>query len=111
MSPPARVCRHGEIVPAGRSCSRCRAEKRERSRRRGTSTARGYDRSYRSLRKQVLAEERACWICGHPARLGDPLTVDHVLPLALGGVNHRSNLRAAHSSCNSGRGAAARRSA
>jgi hypothetical protein len=28
VSPLARVCRHGEIVPAGGSCSRCQAEKR-----------------------------------------------------------------------------------
>jgi hypothetical protein len=32
-----RVCRHGEIVPAGGSCPRCREEERERYRRRGTA--------------------------------------------------------------------------
>jgi 5-methylcytosine-specific restriction endonuclease McrA len=111
VTKPARVCRHGEIVPAGSFCPRCRAEGQARSHRRGSSTARGYGATYRSLRRQVLIEEQACWICGYPARLGDPLTVDHVLPLALGGVNTRTNLRAAHLSCNSGRGAAARRSA
>ena len=36
MTPPARVCRHGEIVPLGGSCPRCHVEKLERSRRRGT---------------------------------------------------------------------------
>jgi 5-methylcytosine-specific restriction endonuclease McrA len=58
-------------------------------RRRGSPTARGYGRDYQALRRQVLAEEQACWLCGYPARVGDPLTVDHVLPLALGGVNHQ----------------------
>jgi 5-methylcytosine-specific restriction endonuclease McrA len=103
---PARICRHGEIVPAGGSCSRCREEARARYRRRGSASVRGYDRAYVRLRPQVLSEEQVCWLCGLPARPGDPLTVDHVLPLALGGTSHRTNLRAAHASCNSSRGGA-----
>jgi 5-methylcytosine-specific restriction endonuclease McrA len=105
VSALARICRHGELVPAGGSCARCRAETRERDRRRGSSTERGYDGPYQRLRRQVLGEETTCWLCGLPPRAGDPLTVDHVLPIKLGGLNVRSNLRAAHASCNYGRGA------
>jgi 5-methylcytosine-specific restriction endonuclease McrA len=90
----------------GGSCPRCREGELARYRRRGSNSARGYDRAYLRLRRQVLSEEWACWLCGQPARPGDPLTVDHVLPLALGGTSHRTNLRAAHSSCNSSRGGA-----
>jgi hypothetical protein len=63
-----------------------------------------YGRSYRQARAQVLAEETACWICGLPAKPGDQLVCDHVLPRALGGPSTRANLRAAHRSCNGRRG-------
>lgn len=64
----------------------------------------GSTRAYRKARAQVLAEERTCWICGQPARANDPLTADHVIPWIQGGTDHRSNMRAAHLSCNSRRG-------
>jgi 5-methylcytosine-specific restriction endonuclease McrA len=108
---------HGACLVCGRPAkgTRCtvhrKAVERERDRRRGSPTARGYGPTYQRLRRQVLAEERSCWLCGPPARLGDPLTVDHILTLALGGVNTRGDLHAAHLSCNSRRGAAARWSA
>lgn len=60
---------------------------------------------HRRLRAQVLAEERACWICGLPGTPADPLTLDHVLARANGGVHSRANARAAHRSCNSAKGA------
>jgi hypothetical protein len=69
---PARICRHGEIVPAGGSCSRCREEARARYRRRGSASVRGYDRAYVRLRPQVLSEEQVCWLCGLPARSRRP---------------------------------------
>jgi 5-methylcytosine-specific restriction endonuclease McrA len=60
---------------------------------------------YQINRRTVLAQEHECWLCGKPATPDDPLTADHVIPIDEGGTNARTNLRAAHSSCNSRRGA------
>ena len=60
---------------------------------------------YRINRAHVLATEHTCWICGEPARESDPLTADHIVPVSAGGNSTRANLRAAHRSCNSRRGA------
>ena len=70
-----------------------------------TTTQRGLGHAYRKVAAQVLAQEHTCWLCGMPPTATDPLTVDHVIPRAKGGTHQRSNLRAAHSSCNSKRGA------
>jgi len=51
-----------------------------------------------------------CWICGEAIDLTVAVqhlragTADHVIPLALGGSDDESNLRAAHYSCNNRRG-------
>ena len=63
---------------------------------------------WKQLRKRVLAEEPLCWICGLPWD-GDAQpksryspAIDHVIPLAAGGHPYsRSNVRAAHTGCNS----------
>jgi hypothetical protein len=91
----------GQLGPRRGYCSRC---KRERERRRGSSTARGLGADHRRIAAQVLAEEQACWICGGRGTTDDPLTADHVLARASGGRNVRANYRAAHASCNSKRG-------
>lgn len=59
---------------------------------------------YQQARKAVLVRDRGiCWLCSRPG--AD--TADHVVPLALGGHPYdMGNLRAAHRSCNSRRGAA-----
>ncbi|WP_433445665.1 HNH endonuclease [Nonomuraea sp. CA-141351] len=67
-------------------------------------------RPWRRVRAQVLAASRICWLCGHDG--AD--TVDHVIPLSLGGDPlDLANLRAAHGvrgcptcgrKCNSARG-------
>jgi 5-methylcytosine-specific restriction endonuclease McrA len=59
-------------------------------------------------RRRLLAVADRCAWCGQPARLGDPLTADHVIPLLLGG-GIEGNLVAAHRSCNSARTASVRR--
>jgi 5-methylcytosine-specific restriction endonuclease McrA len=61
-------------------------------------------RLHRRVRAQVLAEETRCWLCGDPGSTEDPLTLDHVVPRALGGPTTRANGRAAHLSCNLKRG-------
>ncbi len=86
-------------------CRDCLREyERENRRRRGSTTQRGLGAEHQRLAKQVLSEEKACWLCGRPAHPDDPLEVDHVVPRAAGGATVRSNLRAAHASCNRGRG-------
>ena len=61
----------------------------------------------RELRRRVLAEEDACWICGRPVDkslpAGDPMApeLDEVVPVSLGGSPvDRANVRLAHRVCN-----------
>jgi 5-methylcytosine-specific restriction endonuclease McrA len=60
-------------------------------------------RSYRRAALQTLREEQTCWLCHQPARPDDRLVADHVVPRVIGGPDARSNLRAAHASCNARR--------
>lgn len=58
-------------------------------------------RPWRRVRAEVLAQSDVCWLCGYPG--AD--TVDHVVPLSLGGDPlSLDNLRPAHKRCNSRRG-------
>jgi hypothetical protein len=50
----------------------------------------------------VLAQSGLCWFCGE--EMGSDCTREHLLAQSLGGGNERSNLRAAHSECNSAAG-------
>lgn len=58
----------------------------------GTPEKRISGRIWQRIRRQVLATSDICWICGKPG--AD--SVDHKIPLARGGTNHRSNLAPAH---------------
>lgn len=53
----------------------------------GRGTAR-----WKKLRALVLRTSDVCWMCGR----GGADTVDHLIPLALGGQNVIENLRPAH---------------
>jgi 5-methylcytosine-specific restriction endonuclease McrA len=59
------------------------------------------------LRKRIAQTGAACHICGAPIDYGlpslDPMSfvIDHVIPLARGGADDASNVKAAHRSCNS----------
>ena len=81
VTPPARVCRHGEIVPAGGSCARCQGEKIERARRRGTTKACGYGGAHRALRKRlaplVASGQMRCARCGGIILPGTPFDLGH----------------------------------
>lgn len=64
------------------------------------------------VRGHLFIEQRGlCYICGgrmlRERELGPRLmaSIDHVIPKARGGTNHRSNLRLAHRMCNSWKGA------
>ena len=67
----------------------------------GTMSAWRAPPGWRKLREQVFARDgRACYRCGGYAN-----TVDHVVPVALGGTHALSNLRPACGRCNSSTGA------
>lgn len=60
-------------------------------------------RPYRTARAQAIARDNGiCWICGRPGAT----SADHIVPISAGGdPTSLLNLRAAHISCNSKRGA------
>ena len=58
-------------------------------------------RWYRRLVAAVRRDGPACWLCGSAG--AD--TLDHVVPVARGGLTVAENLRPAHRTCNSSRGA------
>jgi 5-methylcytosine-specific restriction protein A len=98
-----RICERGKNHEGAR-CPKCKAEwnaKKNAARRarRGTTGQRGYDGAYEKTRLRVLAEEPYCYSCGAPAT-----TVDHIIPLTLGGTNERANLHGCCLRCNSARG-------
>ena len=62
-------------------------------------------RSRRRRRDQLIAlYGRHCWLCNRSIIDEGELTVDHVVPRALGGTHRLNNLRLAHDRCNSQRG-------
>jgi 5-methylcytosine-specific restriction endonuclease McrA len=105
---PSRPCLE-HPCPNFTQKTRCPAHQREWERRRGTPAQRGYGPAYQRARRALLATARVCAWCGLPGRIDDPLTADHLVPLAHGG-GIEGNLVAAHRSCNSVRGGATRRS-
>lgn len=74
--------------PSRRRAARLRAAPRER-----------FDRE-----EIFERDEWICGICGKPVNEGDA-SLDHIVPLALGGAHTRANVRLAHIRCNSRRGA------
>lgn len=96
-------------------CDKCRAEaahesKRAAKRRRRMRSASG-DSGIRVVRRKVF--ERDGWVCGichQPVERGEivphPMapTVDHKIPLSLGGSHTYENTQCAHFICNSRRG-------
>jgi hypothetical protein len=66
--------------------------------------SKGSTRRYRANRAAVLAGATVCHLCGEPARAGDPLVADHVIPRSKGGHDGIGNLAPAHASCNGRRG-------
>jgi 5-methylcytosine-specific restriction endonuclease McrA len=61
--------------------------------------------AYQKARAIIQHQATTCWICGGTFTTANPPTADHVIPVASGGTSLLSNLRAAHLSCNSRRGA------
>lgn len=67
---------------------------------------RSNSRAIQKKNRQILAASPACHICGGPIDLAlknpDPMAgvVDHVVPIARGGLDIPSNKKSAHRSCN-----------
>jgi 5-methylcytosine-specific restriction endonuclease McrA len=77
---------------------------------RPSAAARGYGAEWRRVSAEVIAEAVTCYWCNGAFAADDPATADHLVPKARGGTNDKSNLVAAHRSCNSRRGGQMRRS-
>jgi len=101
---------HGHVLMGGtrRACKRCQRRIECATRRHALR-----DRTRERVGKDEIAE-RDGWRCGIcdrliPRTLKVPnpraLVLDHLLPVSVGGEHTRANLRAAHFSCNSRRGA------
>jgi 5-methylcytosine-specific restriction endonuclease McrA len=95
------------------------ARERLQASRRKSSAARRSRLRYRHpepgrWRRICDRDDWTCWICRapidstlhHPHKMAG--TVDHYVPLSVGGHDEDDNLRAAHFSCNSKRGAGRR---
>ncbi len=62
-------------------------------------------RAAHRLRDDVVARDgSACGICGGVVA-EDELSIDHIIPVAVGGTDGLDNLRVAHRFCNSRKGA------
>jgi 5-methylcytosine-specific restriction endonuclease McrA len=113
---PLRPCLpHPKASPRA-ECSRLtpgrtRCEQHEAAYQAWRNARRGdrYQADYQAERRRVLAAATVCSICGRPPSRRDPLTADHIVPAAHGGAA-AGNLRPAHRSCNSARGATVRSS-
>src|SRR5262245_1814980 len=95
---------------AARLCSRpwcnkinCTEHGRLPDRRPG-STARGYGALWQRDSKLLLIEEPFCLICAREGRRTRSEIPDHIVPIAKGGRNVRSNLQGACRSCNTRKG-------
>lgn len=102
----ARLCAAPGCYATAGSTGRCptHASALARSRDARTTTEKGRGWEHQRLARRVLREETTCHLCGAPARPDDPLEVDHLVPLSMGGLTERANLAAAHRSCNRRKG-------
>ena len=97
-----RVCSGCGVITDKRRCPDC-ARKYEATR--GRRSKGHYDTAYLKLRAQAIREHPWCGACGHPGDPGNPLTGDHLVPLAHGGRNERANIVVLCRACNSRKGA------
>lgn len=107
MSRPKRPCLDCGI-PTRNASGRCDTDQaaRERVRNRQPHRRAYTDYDYRAARRHaVLGHYGPCVDCHR----WDDLTLDHVIPLILGGRNHPSNWVVRCRSCNSKKGAKAER--
>lgn len=106
------------VVTMGRRVRRCAACLRD-TKRANWAVGRAVRRSRRAaagseqvgMRYLIRRDKGICQLCGKKVRLGEqvphPLapTLDHVVPLALGGAHTKANAQLAHFRCNTSKGA------
>ena len=94
---PLRRCTHPDC-DRRQAASRCAIHR--------SRQARGYDAAWERVRLIVLRRDRYRCRIGGPGCTGRATSVDHIVPLALGGARlDPANLRAACGHCNSSTGA------
>lgn len=54
--------------------------------------------------QEVVYGATHCALCNQPYAPGDRRSLDHIVPLSLGGADTRSNVQSAHFSCNTRKG-------
>jgi hypothetical protein len=61
-------------------------------------------KTWRSKAKHVLniKQNNKCALCGK--RMGEDMTIDHIIPVSKGGSNKRENLQLVHIECNKEKG-------
>jgi len=86
-------------------CPDCQAIATAKRNARPNSAARGYDGEYQRNKPIVIAQGRngrRCVICKKAFTEANKITVEHLVPLRLGGTSELANLGPAHAWCNSG---------
>jgi|SRR5208282_5423055 len=67
-----------------------------------------YNKNYNTNRRTLIDytwnNQLSCWLCQLPFAQRSDITADHYIPKAKGGSDDLSNLRPAHSHCNTKRG-------
>ncbi len=87
---PKRACTHpgcSALTDGGRCADHAVERQQQYDHRRGSSSARGYDTAWRSVRAERLRLDN--YLCRHCLRDGRPETatdVDHIVPIARGGA-------------------------
>lgn len=64
----------------------------------------GYDTGISKEEFEALLNIKTCGLCGEPFKTDEEKTLDHIIPLSLGGKNELKNLTVAHGPCNSSKG-------
>lgn len=91
-------------------CDECRRDyERQRRQWRGKTAARGYGSEWRRLVRIAIAMHPYCVDCRHTGSRDNPLTGDHIIPLAQGGQNNLGNIAVRCRVCNGRRGATVRK--
>jgi 5-methylcytosine-specific restriction protein A len=104
---PRKPCLECGVLHSNSSrCDACESKwQSANNRRRGSSTARGYDAKWRRLAAVYIQQYRmqhGDWCQGYrvPAHLSSDLTVDHIVPKAAGGKAELSNMGVLCRGCN-----------
>ena len=58
---------------------------------------------YKRAKRALLKKTNICALCNLPV-LSQDASIDHIVPLALGGLNNRNNYQLAHKACNEKKG-------